>query len=173
MFFLALFFLLPLAELMLLMEVGGLIGGWETVGVCLLTAFLGGALARRQGMEVLLRMRTSVHQGQLPAAELIDSVFIVVAGLLLMTPGFVTDTVGLLLLTPPLRAVARPALIRRFTGGSSGPFPGGYTTYGHYSDPYQSSEAESEDAWTEPEFLPPGTVTRPRSKDDPPEIIID
>tara|TARA_B100000683_G_scaffold209013_1_gene203233 strand:+ start:69 stop:590 length:522 start_codon:yes stop_codon:yes gene_type:complete len=171
--FLALFFLLPLAELMILIEVGGEIGGWETIGVCLLTAMVGGSLARRQGMGVLRRMRVSMHQGQLPAEEMIDSLFIVVAGLLLMTPGFVTDSIGLVLLTPPIRALARPAVISRFARRPGQPFARGYGSYDQYAANQHPEDEEYGSTYSEPEFLPPGSVQRPPRKDDPPEIIVD
>ena len=171
--FLALFFLLPLAELMILIEVGGEIGGWETIGVCLLTAMIGGSLARRQGMGVLRRMRVSMHQGQLPAEEMIDSLFIVVAGLLLMTPGFVTDAVGLVLLSPPVRALARPAVMSRFARGPGQPFVRGYGSYGHYSASQYTEDEDYTSTSSEPEFLPPGSVQPPPRKDDPPEIVVD
>ncbi len=176
MFFIALFFLIPLGELMLLIEVGSVIGGWETIAICLLTAMVGGALARKQGIDVLMRMRASMHRGQLPAGELIDSVFIVVAGLMLMTPGFLTDSVGLLLLTPPVRAIIRPTILRRMVHAQSRPFSAGYGAYGNYNQSYSPVEPENEDYaenWNEPEFLPPGTVVQPPKKDDPPEIIVD
>ena len=175
MFFVALFFLVPLAELMLLIEVGSVVGGWETIAICLLTAMVGGALARRQGIGVLMRMRASVHKGQLPAGELIDSVFIVVAGLMLMTPGFITDGIGLLLLTPPVRAIIRPGILRRVAQAQARPFSGGYGAYGGHSQSYGPGDSEEDYTgnWNEPEFLPPGTVAQPPRKDDPPEIIID
>ena len=118
-------------------------------------------------------MRASVHQGQLPATELIDSVFIVVAGLLLMTPGFLTDVVGLLFLTPPTRALIRPAVLRRVQGAGAQSFRGGF---GGYSQAYDSEgpiDADVHGDWKEPEFLPPGAVTSPPRRDEPPEIIID
>jgi UPF0716 protein FxsA len=175
-FFVLLFFAVPLFELMLLIEVGGAIGGWETIGLCLLTAMVGGSLARRQGIGVLTRMRASVHHGQLPATELIDSVFIVVAGLLLMTPGFLTDAVGLFFLTPLTRALIRPAVLRRVQGAGTQSFRGGFGGAGGYSQTYgagESSESDFHGDWKEPEFLPPGEVTTPPRRDEPPEIIID
>lgn len=103
---------MPILEVWLLIEVGGTLGGWTTVGLCLLTGVVGAALARSQGSRVLSNMRGTLEQGGLPARELLDGAMILVAGAVLLTPGFVTDAIGLLLLTPPIRALLRPAIGR-------------------------------------------------------------
>jgi UPF0716 protein FxsA len=98
-----LFFLIPLVEIYLLIEIGGLIGvGW-TIFFVVLTAVLGALLVRTQGFSTVNRIRTQMDRGQLPAVELIEGLFLLVAGALLLTPGFFTDAVGFLCLTPPLR----------------------------------------------------------------------
>lgn len=93
----------PIAEIALLIKVGGLIGTWQTVGLVILTAVLGTALFRAQGTRVLLRAQEVMAQGAFPAKELFDGMCILVAGVLLFTPGFITDTLGLALLVPGLR----------------------------------------------------------------------
>ncbi len=111
--FLLLFVLVPLLELVLLIEVGGRIGALATVGLCLLTALLGGLLVRSQGRRVLDAIRTALDRGRLPVPEVFHGACILLAGALLLTPGFLTDTLGFLLLIPPLRWQLYHALARR------------------------------------------------------------
>ena len=100
---LLLFFLVPLLEIYLLIEVGGIIGvGWTIFSV-VFTAVLGAFLVRTQGFSTVNRIRAQMDQGQLPAIELFEGLFLLVAGALLLTPGFFTDAIGFICLTPPLR----------------------------------------------------------------------
>lgn len=100
---LLLFFLVPLGEIWLLIEVGQLVGAGWTIALVVLTAVIGTALVRHQGLATLARVRTALTAGELPATELIEGVGILLAGALLLTPGFVTDCAGFALLYPPLR----------------------------------------------------------------------
>lgn len=102
---LALFIGIPLIEIYLLIQVGGAIGVWSTIGLVVLTAFIGTALLRQQGMATLARAQSELDQQQLPVRELFDGVCLLVGGLLLLTPGFLTDALGFALLIPPLRAI--------------------------------------------------------------------
>ena len=100
---LLLFFLVPLIEIYLLIEVGGVIGvGW-TIFCVVFTAVLGAFLVRAQGFSTVNRIRAQMSQGQLPAMEMFEGLFLLVAGALLLTPGFFTDAIGFICLTPPLR----------------------------------------------------------------------
>lgn len=100
---LLLFFLVPLVEIYLLIEIGGVIGvGW-TIFAVVFTAVLGAFLVRRQGFSTVNRIRSQLDQGQLPAVEMFEGLFLLVAGALLLTPGFFTDAIGFACLTPPLR----------------------------------------------------------------------
>lgn len=103
MYLLLAFIVVPIAEIALLIHVGGLIGTWETVGLVILTAVIGTALFRAQGTRVLLRAQEVMEAGGFPAKELFDGVCILVAGVLLLTPGFLTDALGFSLLVPGLR----------------------------------------------------------------------
>jgi len=120
------FLLVPLFEIYLLLEVGGVIGvGW-TIFAVVFTAVLGAALVRMQGFSTVNRIRRQLDEGQLPAVELFEGVFLLVAGALLLTPGFFTDAVGFACLTPPFRRAVIHYLIRRGTivhtsGGPGGP----------------------------------------------------
>jgi UPF0716 protein FxsA len=108
--FLLLFVTAPLIELYFLIQVGSVIGALPTIALSILTALLGGALVRQQGLAVLMRVRELLERGEMPALELLDGAVLLVCGFALLLPGFVTDAVGLLLLIPPLRS----ALIRRY-----------------------------------------------------------
>lgn len=100
---LLLFFLIPLVEIYLLIEIGGVIGvGW-TIFCVVFTAVLGAFLVRAQGFATVNRIRGQLQQGQLPAVEMLEGLCLLIAGALLLTPGFFTDAVGFVLLTPPLR----------------------------------------------------------------------
>ncbi len=111
---LVLFILIPAVELMLLIELGGLIGTLLTIGIIVLTGVAGASLARWQGLSVLRQVQREIANGQLPAGALVDGVIILIAGALLMTPGFLTDTAGFLLLVPGVRRVVKRALRARF-----------------------------------------------------------
>ena len=99
-----LFLLTPLAEMYLLIEVGGRIGAWPTMGLVVLTAVIGVALLKRQGLRTLLRAQARLASGEVPAAEVAEGLLLAVAGALLLTPGFATDGVGFLILVPAVRA---------------------------------------------------------------------
>lgn len=107
---LLLFILVPLAELYLFLTLGKHIGIGPTLAIIILTAFLGAALTRSQGARALSNFRRATAEGRLPAREALDGLLILLAGAVLLTPGFLTDTVGFLLLIPPARAVIRTAL---------------------------------------------------------------
>jgi len=101
--FLLLFIGIPLVELYFLIQVGSQIGALSTIGLSIFTALLGGALVRIQGFSVLMRVRDALGQNQVPALELLDGALLLLAGLVLLLPGFFTDTLGFLLLVPKLR----------------------------------------------------------------------
>ncbi|MFQ5936408.1 MAG: FxsA family protein [Acidiferrobacterales bacterium] len=106
----AVFLLVPLVEVWLLITVGGVIGvGW-TIFFIILTAVLGAFLVRAQGMSTLVRSQAMLDRGELPALELLEGVALLIAGALLLTPGFFTDAVGFTLLIPTLRR----SMIRRW-----------------------------------------------------------
>lgn len=111
---LLLFLIVPLVDLALLVTIGDRIGLGPTIAVVVLTAVVGSWLARREGMAAWQRVQSKLATGGIPGPELIDGVVILVAGTLLLTPGFLTDVVGLLGLFPPTRALARRGLRRRF-----------------------------------------------------------
>ncbi len=111
--FLLLFVLVPLLELALLIEVGARIGALATIGLCLATALLGGLLVRGQGRAVLDAIRRALDAGRVPVPEAFHGACLLVAGALLLTPGFLTDLLGFALLVPAVRARLYRALVRR------------------------------------------------------------
>ena len=112
-FFLLLFIVLPLAELWLLIKVGTLVGALPTVTLVVLTALVGMVLLRHQGLATLTRGRQRLEAGELPAEEMLEAMVLALSGVLLIAPGFVTDTLGLLGLLPPLRRWLVAALVPR------------------------------------------------------------
>lgn len=111
---LALFVLLPLVELAVLLQVGSLIGlGWTLVLV-LITGVVGATLARRQGLRAWLAIRTELQNGRTPGGALLDGLLILIGGIVLLTPGILTDIAGFALLVPGTRRVLKKALRRRF-----------------------------------------------------------
>lgn len=101
--FLIAFIAIPLVEISVFIKVGGLIGLWPTIAIVIMTAVIGTALLRQQGISVLFKIQENLEANRLPVRELFDGVCLVVAGVLLLTPGFVTDALGFLLFIPPLR----------------------------------------------------------------------
>ncbi len=109
-----LFVVLPLTELYVAIEVGRWIGAPETIGLLLAVSVFGAWLARRQGLAVLGRVRAQLDAGRIPGRDLMDGLLVLIAGFMLLIPGFITDALGLLLLLPPARAGARSMLFRRW-----------------------------------------------------------
>lgn len=136
--------MVPIAELFVIIKVGELIGVWPTVLLLLASAMIGSLLLRHQGRGAWRRFNEAIAQGRFPGKEVVDGVLIVIGGTLLVTPGFITDAVGILLLLPPTRALSRRLLKRitlsRFTVvnvgfGGFGPFGRGGSGGGPYGGP--------------------------------------
>jgi UPF0716 protein FxsA len=111
-----LFIVVPIAELYVIVQVGQLIGIWPTLALLLADAVLGAMLLRHQGRGAWRRFNKALAERRFPGKEVVDGLLIVVGGTLLLTPGFLTDVFGILLLAPPTRAIVR-RLLRRFTIG--------------------------------------------------------
>jgi UPF0716 protein FxsA len=109
----ALFIGVPFAEIYVLLQVGHAIGVVNTLGLLILISVVGAWLAKREGLGVLRRMQRSIDSGRVPGTELVDGFLILLAGALMLTPGFLTDILAILLLLPPVRAVVRRELRRR------------------------------------------------------------
>ncbi|MBD3641285.1 MAG: membrane protein FxsA [Marinobacter sp.] len=121
--FLFLFIIMPIAEMAVLIQVGGMIGVLNTIGLVLLTAVIGAWLLRQQGLATLLRARQRLNSGELPAREVAEGLILAVGGALLLTPGFITDTIGFLCLIPGTRHFfAAQVLKRMVVSGQSSSF---------------------------------------------------
>jgi UPF0716 protein FxsA len=110
---LALFILTPLIEIYLFIKVGSQIGALTTVLLCVVTAIVGMALLRHQGLSTIRNVQSQMQHGELPAISMIEGMMLFFAGALLLTPGFFTDTLGFLLLIPPLRKALALWLLER------------------------------------------------------------
>ncbi len=108
------FALIPIIELYLLIKVGTVIGGFNTILVVILTGIAGAWLARMEGMNTMLKVRTNLQQGIMPAEEMMDALIIFIAGLALITPGLMTDAFGLMLLWPVTRNKFKRFLRKKF-----------------------------------------------------------
>ena len=173
------FTVIPMAELILLVRLGGTIGFLPTVAICLLTGMVGASLARSQGLSVLRRIQAVSAQGQIPTRELLEGVMILLAGVVLITPGFLTDIFGILLLTPPFRALMRLWVAQRFAvqlkARAAGPGRSGAAWGGQ--GPSQADPSGRAQPWTEvgpgQDLIPPGEVRRPDDGRARPVIDVD
>ena len=107
------FTLIPITEIYLLIKVGNQIGAAKTILIVIATGFSGAYLARLQGLQTMLRVRLSMQEGRLPTEEILDAALIFIAGVVLLTPGFITDAAGLFLLIPETRNFAKRFIRRR------------------------------------------------------------
>lgn len=183
---LILFIGVPIAEIALFIEIGGWIGLWPTLGTILVTALIGTLLVRAQGMAVLAEARREMDKDRAPVKAALTGVCLLVAGALLLTPGFLTDAIGFLLLIPPVRMAIGLALVRRivtsgrfhvhqgggFHNGPGGPAGGG--SYrgtgargggpiidGDYETVERPEDAPRRDNDMPSDRLPPGSPSQP------------
>lgn len=111
--FFIIFVIIPFAEIMVFMAVGEHIGLFTTLILAFATAIIGGAVVKHQGMQTLMNVRGSMDKGQLPAGALFDGVCLLIAGAMLITPGFITDIAGFSLLVPKFRTFLRTQILAR------------------------------------------------------------
>lgn len=161
--FFLLFVILPIVEMTILIKVGAVIGALNTIGLVLLTAVLGATLLRQQGLATLLKANQRLSSGELPAKEVAEGLILAVGGALLLTPGFVTDTVGFLCLLPGTRHWLAAYALKRmtvtaqsrggsgfeFTAGQRGPFG---SSDGAGFDPFAGPSRRDRDDVIEGEF---------------------
>jgi UPF0716 protein FxsA len=110
-----LFIGVSIAEIYVLIQVGQAIGALPTIGLLILDSILGSMLLRAQGRAVWRRFNAAIGEGRPPTREAADGALVIAGGALLISPGFVTDIAGVLLLLPPTRAIVRRAIARRFS----------------------------------------------------------
>jgi UPF0716 protein FxsA len=109
-----LFLVIPLVELYVIIQVGQAIGALNTVALLLIDSLVGGWLMKREGFGVIRRIQDRLGTGQVPGTEIVDAFLILFGGALMLAPGFITDLFGMSLLLPPVRAVVRRVLAKRF-----------------------------------------------------------
>lgn len=138
----AAFVVVPLVEIWTILQVGRVIGPWWTIALLVLDSIIGSWIIRREGGRAWAALREALNAGRMPASELADAALILIGGTLMLTPGFVTDGVGILLILPMTRPVARRMLTtvverRLLAGGNSrrpGPPAGGPVVQGDVID---------------------------------------
>ncbi len=165
------FILVPIAEIAVFIEVGGVIGLWATIGIVILTAIVGTSLLRSQGLAAFGRAQAAMSEGRLPVEEVIHGFCLVIAGALLLTPGFLTDFAGFLLFVPPVRLVLARAAMKWFAKNGTvhmhtGPGHPGGPAGGPSGTPYQGRHPANDDATIvegEAEEVDP---TAPRARDN-------
>ncbi|PLR77785.1 membrane protein FxsA [Bacillus sp. V3-13] len=106
--------IIPAAEIAVLMLSGQTLGIWPTIFLILFTGVLGAYLAKKQGLETIRRIQEQLRYGQLPGDALLDGACVLIGGTLLLTPGFITDVAGFLLLAPPTRKVLKIFMLKAF-----------------------------------------------------------
>lgn len=111
-----LFIVVPIAELYVIIQLGQAIGILPTIALLIVDSIVGAMLMRSQGRTTWRRFNRALAEGRMPGREVIDGVLVIFGGALLLTPGFLTDILGLILLLPPTRAFVRTLLVRRFAG---------------------------------------------------------
>ncbi|MDN2669713.1 membrane protein FxsA [Vibrio sp. 14N.309.X.WAT.E.F5] len=123
---LLLFIFVPIIEIGLFIQVGGFLGLWPTIALVLITAFVGASLVRSQGIQTLMSVQGRLQQGEMPAQQILEGVMLAVAGVLLLTPGFMTDALGMLVLLPAPRAmIAKKMMEKMMVSNMSGGFHAG------------------------------------------------
>jgi len=156
------FIAVPLIEMLLLFEVADYIGGLWTIFLVVLTAVIGVQVLKRQGFSTLLRANQRLNSGQLPAQEVVEGFFLAFAGALLLTPGFITDTLGFLCLTSPLRRILASKLIESglLMSARSG------SATGFYWSSSSTFDKEEKSSTIEGEYFEESDVIDDSNKDD-------
>ncbi|WP_234494693.1 FxsA family protein [Vibrio maritimus] len=138
---LLLFIFVPIIEIGLFIQVGGFLGLWTTIGLVLLTAVVGASLVRSQGLQTLMSVQNRLQQGEMPAQQIVEGVMLAVSGVLLLTPGFMTDAMGMLVLLPaPRAAIAKYLMSKMVVKTMSGGF---HHQGGFHQDPFQQDPFDS------------------------------
>ena len=149
------FLVIPVAEIYVIVQVAGGIGIPETILLLIGISFVGAWLARVAGLTVLNRLQRTVRAGKVPSAELVDGALVLFAGALMITPGFLSDVLAILLLLPPSRAVVRQVVLRRIrAGGGLGRFVTSVPTGGRGQAPPGAGDVWDVDGWEDPPDRP-------------------
>ncbi len=139
-----LFIIIPIIEITVIMQVGALLGVWPTVAIVILSAWLGAKYVRQQGMKTMQTVQVKMAQGEMPSSEIVTGLMLLVAGVLLVTPGFVTDILGLSLLIPAVREgiaqkVQKHIKVNKFGAGASFNHSAHGNIYQHEAQPLRDA----------------------------------
>ncbi|WP_166424471.1 FxsA family protein [Paraglaciecola sp. 20A4] len=122
-----LFVLIPIVEISLLISVGEQIGGWNTVAIVIATALIGSYIVRQQGLTTLINAQQKMQQGVAPGQEVAEGLLLVIAGVMLVTPGFITDIIGFLFCLPMTRPLIAKGLLAKLSMQVVGQTQGGFS----------------------------------------------
>tara|TARA_R110000787_G_scaffold151013_4_gene264927 strand:+ start:1625 stop:2134 length:510 start_codon:yes stop_codon:yes gene_type:complete len=137
-----LFIIIPIIEIFVLMQVGAVLGIWPTIALVIFTAWLGAKYVRQQGLATLNSVQSKMAQGQVPSDEIVTGVMLLVAGVLLVTPGFVTDFLGLSLLIPAVRQSIVGSVKAHMTTRSTSQQSFQFHSYSHEQSQDDSSQSQ-------------------------------
>lgn len=164
-----LFVIMPIAEIAVLINVGEIIGGWNTVLLVILSAMIGAYLVKREGVSTLAQAQLKMQQGQVPAEEIGSGLLLLVAGVLLVTPGFITDVFGLLLTLPFTRKKIGGVLFHALNGKMHASAHFSQGGFGQQGSPFNTSNSAQNDDIIDGEFRETGqadSVQIPLQADD-------
>jgi UPF0716 protein FxsA len=150
-FALLLFIFMPILEMWLLITIGSYIGALSTILLVMLTALIGIGLLREQGVSTLWRGREKLHQGKVPAQEIMEGIVLAVSGALLLTPGFVTDAIGLMGLLPFSRIYLVKGILQKVTFFNASAQPFSHQPFGY--DAKNNGDTIDGEAWDSEESL--------------------
>lgn len=163
-FLFLLFIVVPLVEIMVLIQVGQMIGAWWTIGLVVLTAFIGINMLRAQGSATLKRANWRMQSGEIPAQEMVEGIFLAIGGALLLTPGFITDAFGFMCLLPFTRVwLAKALKSRMLVMGTSSFTQGGFGQGGFSQGPFGGAQ-QHDSSIIEGEFETRDDDTHPSSR---------
>ena len=144
------FIFVPIIEISVLIQVGSFLGFWPTMALVLISAFVGASLVRSQGMQTFMSVQSRLQQGEMPTQQIVEGAMLAIAGILLLTPGFVTDTLGMVVLLPAPRAALAKYCMNKLvvkavhSGSFSQNSPFGHDPFGHQAQHGQTFEGEYE-----------------------------
>ena len=139
-----LFAVLPIAEIMLLINVSDVIGGWNTFFIVIFSAFIGAYFVKREGLNTLNQVQAKSAKGEVPSKEISEGLLLLVAGVLLVTPGFITDIMGLLFTIPFTRGPIAAVLVKQFMAHQAKRGGAQFQFY-QYSEQTRNTQRESDE----------------------------
>jgi len=136
-----LFSIMSLAEIFVLIKVGSVLGAFTTVTLIMVTALVGATLVRTQGLQTAFTARSRMAKGEVPAQQMIEGLMLVISGVLLITPGFITDSLGILMLVPSFRAAVANKFLSSM--GNASTFNAGFGSSNQGESPFNKQANDS------------------------------